>query len=325
MRVRASKPSFALSPYTSRGMTSNNERYLLVDKATFAYMAALSLLILLFHANLPNWALYLGFNLCVCLAVVLIAHTLNNRGGGFAFFFRHWYPLLFFTLLYEETRYLIHLIFPHPFDPLINQLELAAFGMYPTVWAQRFIYPGLNEFMMFSYSSYYFLLAALGLGLFLRKKIREFDALFFTSAVAYYISYLGFVLFPVQGPRFALLSQHQLEMNGGFFTSLAQGLIDFAGIQGAAMPSSHVAVAFVVLVYARRHHRTFYWVLLPLVISLTVSTIYGRFHYVSDVLAGMLVAAFSILLCDKVIKREDRFSKQDLPQEEFSLDLARQD
>jgi membrane-associated phospholipid phosphatase len=325
LRVRASKRRFALSSHTSHGMTNDNDRYLPVDKATFLYMAALSLLILVFHANLPNWAVYLGFNLCICLAVVLIAHTLNSRAGGFAFFFRHWYPLLFFTLLYEETRYLIHLIFPHPFDPLINQLELAVFGVYPTVWAQKLIYPGLNEFMMFSYSSYYFLLAALGLGLFLRRKFREFDGLFFTSAVAYYVSYLGFILFPVEGPRFALLSQHQIELNGGFFTSLAQGLIHMAGIQGAAMPSSHVAVAFVLLVYARRHHRTFYWVLLPLVISLTVSTIYGRFHYVSDVMAGMLVAAFSILLCDRVIKREDNFSKQDIPQKEFSLDLARSD
>ena len=306
-------------------MTNNNDRYLLVDKATFVYMAALSLLILVFRANLANWTVFLGFNLSLCLAVVLIAHTLNNKAGGWAFFFRHWYPLLFFTLLYEETRYLIHLIFPHPFDPLINQLEMALFGVYPTVWMQRFIYPGLNEFMMFSYCSYYFLLAVLGLGLFLGKKIREFDGLFFTSAVAYYVSYLGFVLFPVEGPRFALMSQHQLEINAGFFTSLAQGLINWAGIQGAAMPSSHVAVALVILVYARRHHRTLFWVLFPLVASLAASTIYGRFHYVSDVVAGILVGAISILLCDMVIKREDNRSKQEVPQKEFSLDLTRSD
>jgi len=165
----------------------------------------------------------------------------------------------------------------------------------------------------------------LGLGLFLRKKIRELDGLFFTSAVAYYVSYLGFVLFPVEGPRFALVSQHQVEINGGFFTSLAQGLTDMAGIQGAAMPSSHVAVALVILVYAGRHHHTLYRVLFPLVVSLAISTIYGRFHYVSDVVAGILVGAISVLLCDRVIKREGKFGKQEIPQKEFSLDLARSD
>lgn len=308
------------SPVISQAMsTGRNSKYLLVDKATFTYMATLSLLILVFRGNLANWPAYLGFNLSICLVVVLIAHVFNNRTRGWMFFLRHWYPLILFILLYEETGYLIHLIFPQSFDPLINQLELALFGVYPTVWTQKFIYPGLNEFMMFSYSSYYFLLAVLGLGLFLGRKIREFDGLFFTSAVAYYISYLGFVLFPVEGPRFALLSQYQVEINGGFFTSLAQGLIDMAGIQGAAMPSSHVAVAVVVVVYARRHHRFLYWALSPLVASLAVSTIYGRFHYVSDVIAGILVGAVSILLCDKVIKKENVQTKGIIREKNFRL------
>jgi membrane-associated phospholipid phosphatase len=306
-------------------MTSQNSKYLLVDKATFVYMAALSLLILVFHANLSNWTIYLGFNLCICLAVVLIAHALNGRPGGLTFFFRHWYPLLFFILLYEETRYLIHLVFPHSFDPFINHFELALFGIYPTVWTQKFICFGLNEYMMFSYCFYYFLLAVLGLGLFFGRKVKQFDDLLFTSAVAYYVSYLGFVLLPVDGPRFALTLQHQVQINGGFFTSLAQGLIGVAGIQGAAMPSSHVAVAMVVLVYARRHHRILYFVLSPLIASLVISTIYGRFHYVSDVIAGILVGALSILLCDKVIKRENHRMKGGRAQKEFSLDLAKAD
>ncbi len=300
-------------------------KYLLVDKATFVYMAALSLLILIFHANLDNWVVYLGLNLGICLAVVLIVHALNNRKAGWTFFIRHWYPLIFFILLYEETRYLIHLIFPQSFDPLINQLELAVFGVYPNVWMQKFICFGLNEYMMFSYCFYYFLLAVLGLGLYLGGKIREFDDLLFTSAVAYYISYMGFVLFPVEGPRFALTLQQQVAINGGFFTSLAHNLIDKAGIQGAAMPSSHVAVALVVLVYARRHHRILYFVLSPLIASLFISTVYGHFHYVSDVIAGILVGMGSIILSDVLIKKRNTRTKHAMVKKEFSLDLARSD
>ena len=284
-------------------------KYLLVDKATLIYMAALSLVILIFHANLPNWATYIGFNLGIFVAVVFIANTLNHKGDRWMFFIRHWYPLIFFILLYEETRHLVHLIFPHFFDPLINQLELAVFSVYPTVWTQKFICFGASEYLMFSYSFYYFLLVVLGVGLFFNHKIKEFDDLLFTSAVAYYISYLGFILFPVEGPRFALTLQHQVEINGGFFTSLAQSLIDVAGIRGGAMPSSHVAVALVVLVYARRHHRLLYYVLFFLVTSLLVSTVYGRFHYVFDVVAGLLVGGGSILLCDRLIKKKNYSSK----------------
>lgn len=307
-------------------MTNNKGcKYLLVDKATLIYMAALSLLILIFHANLPNWATYIGFNLGICVAVILIANALNHKTSRWIFSIRHWYPLLFFILLYEETRHLVHLIFPQSFDPLINRLELALFGIYPTVWTQKFICLGASEYLMFSYCFYYFLLVVLGVGLFFSKKIKEFDDLLLTSAVAYYISYMGFILFPVEGPRFALWAHHQVEINGGFFTSLAQGLIDVAGIHGGAMPSSHVAVALVVLVYARRHHRLLYYLLSPLVASLLISTVYGRFHYISDVVAGLLVGGGSIFLCDRLIKKKGTMVRQEMVKKEFSLDLTRSD
>jgi len=305
-------------------MTDKNDRkYFLVDKATFIYMAVLSLLILFFHANLSNWTTYIALNLGICVAVVLIANELNHKDSRWMFFFRHWYPLIFFILLYEETRHLVHLIFPRVFDPFINQLELAVLGIYPTIWLQKFVCFELNECLMFSYCFYYFLLAMLGAGLFFKSKIKEFDNLLFTSSVAFYISYLGFILFAVEGPRFALASIHQVEINGGFFTSLAQRLINVAGIQGGAMPSSHAAVALVVLVYARRHHRLLYYLISPLVASLLVATVYGRFHYVSDVVAGLLVGWGSLLLCDRFIKKKTTFPKQEMVEKEFSLDLTR--
>lgn len=308
-------------------MTNHNKsnNFLLVDKATIVYMVALSLLILVFHFNLPNWANYIGFNLGICLAVVLIANVMNHKASRWLFFLRHWYPLLFFILLYEETRHLVHLISPNFFDPLINQVELGLFGIYPTVWMQKFISFGISEYLMLSYAFYYFLLVVLGVGLFSKHKVKEFDDLLFTSAVAYYISYLGFILFPVAGPRFALGTIHQVKINGGFFTSLAQGLINAAGIHGAAMPSSHVAVALVVLIYAKRYHHLLYYLLSPLVISLFISTVYGRFHYVSDVVAGLLVGGVSIFICDKVIKKQSVALKQEIVEKEFSLDLARLD
>ncbi len=301
------------------------QKYLPVDKATLAYMIVLSLIILIFRGNLHNWIAPLAFNLAVCAVIVLLVNGLNGHTNRWALFFRHWYPLLFFILLYEETRYLIHLVFPHYLDPLVNQLELAVFGAYPTVWLEKFISFGLNEYLMFSYSFYYLLLALLGAGLYFGNKKREFDDLLFTSAVAYYISYLCFVLLPVEGPRFALADAYQVELNGGFFTWLAHGLIDKAGIQGAAMPSSHVAVALVVLVYARRHHRTLFYVLFPLVVSLLVSTVYGRFHYVSDVAAGLAVGMTSILIGDRLLKIRVVPATHKRMEMEFSLDLAASD
>jgi membrane-associated phospholipid phosphatase len=313
------------SSHTGAMQKDSGLKYLPVDKATLAYMLVLSFIILIFRGNLHNWMAPLAFNLGVCAIIVILVNGLNGHTNRWAMFFRHWYPLLFFILLYEETRYLIHLVLPHSLDPLVNSFELTVFGAYPTVWLEKFISSGLNEYLMFSYSSYYLLLAVLGAVLYFGRKKKEFDDLLFTSAVAYYISYLCFVLLPVEGPRFALAEAYQIEMNGGFFTRLAHGLVEKAGIQGAAMPSSHVAVALVVLVYARRHHRTLYYVLFPLVASLLISTVYGRFHYVSDVAAGLVVGVASILICDMLLGTRAVPATDKRVEKEFSLDLAASD
>ncbi len=301
----------------------DNSKFILVDKATLLYLTILSLLILVFHENQQNWFCYVAFNLVISAGIVLIACAANHNSNPWIRFFRHFYPLLFFILLYEETRNLVHMVFPGWFDPLINHLELEVFGVYPTVWTEKFISSALSEYLMFAYSFYYCLLLILGLGLFFTRKIEELDNLTFTSAVAFYISFLGFIFFPVEGPRHALIYLQSLRLEGAFFTPLAQGLIKVAGIHGGAMPSSHVAVALVVLIYARRHHRALYFILSLPIFSLFVSTVYGRFHYVADVLAGLLVGWLSILLCDKIIKRNQIRSTKQISQKDFSLDLVK--
>ena len=105
---------------------------------------------------------------------------------------------------------------------------------------------------------------------------------------------------PVEGPRFNISALHSLKLEGPFFTKIAQGVVDIAGMHGGCMPSSHVAVALVVLIFSYRYHRTLFFILFPIIITLFVATVYGRFHYISDVLAGLLVGGISIVICDKI-------------------------
>ena len=65
------------------------------------------------------------------------------------------------------------------------------------------------------------------------------------------------------------------------------------------MPSSHVGVALVVLVYVFRISRKAGWLLLPVNIGLAAGTVWGRFHYVSDVLVGAAIGLASVWLVSK--------------------------
>jgi membrane-associated phospholipid phosphatase len=40
-----------------------------------------------------------------------------------------------------------------------------------------------------------------------------------------------------------------------------------------------------------RYRRWLFWVCLPFFISMCVSTVYGRYHYIADVLSGIAVGA----------------------------------
>ena len=64
---------------------------------------------------------------------------------------------------------------------------------------------------------------------------------------------------------------------------------------GGSVPSPHCAVATVMWFMARKYtKRGFIW-LAPVILSLYVSTVYGRFHYLSDMVLGIAAAALVIV------------------------------
>ncbi len=64
-----------------------------------------------------------------------------------------------------------------------------------------------------------------------------------------------------------------------------------------AFPSGHTAVALVSLFYAGKfRERVLFGILVPCVAALIVSTVYLRYHYVIDVIAGIALAAVTIFI-----------------------------
>jgi len=273
-----------------------------IDVLTLGYNSSIILLLLVFGHNLDNWKFLLFYNLLITAVILFIVFTFSHT-SNWQKFIRYFYPMILFTFLYEETASLVHIIFPAWFDYRINALEKQLLGVYPTVWLEKIVSVPLNEFMSLSYFSYYFLFPILGIALYLKKEYKVFNQFLFTIAVAFYISYLGFLLYPVEGPRYALSNFHTLELQGPLFTPLAKWVIDLGGIQGGCMPSSHVAVALIVLIFAFRHHKRLFYILSPFILTLFVGTVYCRFHYASDVVAGILVGGLALWLGEKVDKK----------------------
>ena len=110
--------------------------------------------------------------------------------------------------------------------------------------------------------------------------------------LTYYVSYLLYFVTPAMGPRFYLAEYQTLPLVGLWLTAPLQAILDgLEGIQRDAFPSGHTAIALIVLAMAARDQRHRFYPLLGVTVSLVISTVYLRYHYVIDVIAGVILAA----------------------------------
>lgn len=278
-----------------------------IDYLTLIYLGVLSLLIAIFHFRLDNWAFYLIIHGSYVLIVVITIYLCQKTKSRVIHFLRDTYPLLSIGFFYKELEGLIHIVFPGYLDYLINRLELKVFGVYPTVWLQGIVRPWLTEFFVYFYSSYYFIIIISALALYIPNRKEEFHEFSLNLMLAYYMCFIAFVLFPVEGPRFALASFHTIPLKGYAFSKMHAQHMDtgfISAYRGAAMPSSHIAATFVSLIMMRRYKRRLYYLIFPIFILMTLSTVYGRYHYVSDAVAGIIVGWLSIFLISKYQNRK---------------------
>jgi membrane-associated phospholipid phosphatase len=89
----------------------------------------------------------------------------------------------------------------------------------------------------------------------------------------------------------------------GVFFQIMGVLYDYFEPAGAAFPSSHVAVAIVTAYFSTRYLprvRALHWFM---VVMMSISTVYCRYHYAVDVLAGVLTALLLIPVAEWLYRR----------------------
>jgi membrane-associated phospholipid phosphatase len=198
-------------------------------------------------------------------------------------------------MTYKELGYLIPLIHPHDFDRELALIDQRIFGVDPVVWLDRLNYPAFTLIMQLSYLTYYVMPILLGVVLWRAGRFKEFLFFLFVVLFGFYVSYLGYILVPAIGPRF-FLSPGQVKPFGGLGVASIRGFLDrMEGVTRDCFPSGHTELTLLVLFCARLFHRKLFYILVPVGSALIFSTVYLRYHYVIDVLAGA-ATAFAIAL-----------------------------
>jgi membrane-associated phospholipid phosphatase len=271
---------------------------------TFVYLGWMLALLCVCRRNIPHAGRYFAIHCALAVGIFALAWMgarSRNRAWQFA---RHWYPLALYVFFFEELRGLVHAIFPGWFDGWLIQFDYNFAGVHPAEWMARFANPALNDFMQFSYMTYFLYLVILPAILYMQGKRAAFWTVMVSTAIAHYSVYVLAVLFPVESPYFALASLNLAPLTGGAFTTTIEFIERFGRVHGAAFPSAHVAGSMVAMLAARRYKPWLFWICLPFFLGMCVATMYGRYHYVADVFAGIVVGAIGWAAGPGVMERE---------------------
>jgi membrane-associated phospholipid phosphatase len=211
-----------------------------------------------------------------------------------------WMPAVLCIFVYENLHDVVKLIHAGTLDEPLARADVWLFGTQPTLWLQPLTSPWLTDVMALAYASYFITPTTLGVLMYVRGALVEFREFRLAVIAAMCVGFIGYVVVPAIGPVHYLRDQYTNppQLFGVWFYNGADAMFrDWRSIDRDCFPSLHAAVSTLTLIWAWKvrnripEGRVLLAVYLPLNIFLWFSTVYLRYHWVIDVLAGWLLAA----------------------------------
>jgi membrane-associated phospholipid phosphatase len=276
----------------------------LLDGLTIVFISLILLVVILFYPRFPHGGQLLAvFSLLLLLALFISEARWRWKNINIVRVLCDFSPIFFIIVIYDQLGRITPYLRPDA-DNLLIKIDLALFGVHPTVWLERFFIPWVADVLALAYVSYYFIPVVLVLILYIRGKEEEFYMTMTTLLLGYYLCFIGYILIPAIGPRFTLASLQQVPLQGGvILDSVVDTLNAIEGNQRDCFPSGHTQTVLISLWFAFKYNRTLFRVYLPISIALIFSTVYLRYHYVIDVFAGFAAAGITLLLVAELWRR----------------------
>ncbi len=264
----------------------------LADRTAIVYTAAAALLLVFAGSDVPGRWGRVTVHIAI-VAGVLVLVRLAPRGGIWIIA-RTVYPLPLLLFWWGQLEHEIPLLWGSYWttDWLVRG-DAALFGGHPTVLVQSLFTAWLDELMAFCYLSYYLFLAVPVVLVFKRRfasAVASYGAILLTYAANFTL----FVLFPANSPPQILQQYPDLQASpftGFVLGDLIRSLQATDSVTGAAFPSSHIAGSMVCTLVALRFVPRLGRALVPLLIGMSIATVYLGYHHALDPIFGLLLGA----------------------------------
>jgi len=292
-------------------------RLFAIDILAMAFVVALGGGAVAQFARVPDWPVVAAG----CAAIVAIVRLLGfvrthldfapARGLHDWSFALYVYPIYVMVLLVAGPAHSGRV-----FDAWLIAADRWLFGVDPTVWLARIAHPLLTEVLQIAYASFYALPLVVAIELYAGRREWRFRQWAFVCGCGFFLSYAGYLTLPAAGPRFTLheLDATARELPGLWMTPALRSFVDAGGLVPAgvpaadalrlaprdAFPSGHTIVTLLSMAWAWRYRLRARWVVTVAGVLLVVATVYLRYHYVVDVLAGAVLAVLCLGLAPGV-------------------------
>ena len=203
--------------------------------------------------------------------------------------------------LYGATSRVSHALGSPTWDATLLGVDRRLFGETPSVGWQACSTPWLTDGMSVCYAFYHvYLHGLLILAACTRSssEARRFGDGLYTG---FAVGFVGYLLVPALGPGAAFPTLYTRPLAGGAASALNAWIVEKGAAIYGNFPSLHVLVTALLLAYDWHWcRRRFWWVLGPAT-GLLASTLYLRYHYAVDLLAGF--GMFAILRATSLHRR----------------------
>jgi hypothetical protein len=308
-------PSEALSDAPARGggwLVTTLRGFAVQDWIVLAYALALNLAV----AAAPAGAVHDRCALRVGGLLAMLLFTLAGvRGrllpGSFlpAFVYRVGvYGVV--QISYFFFRELLPLVNPRSVDVSLHELGVRLFGAEPAQRLDALVNPTTSEWFAFFYFGYFFVLATHVLPiLFLGKDKRLVGEFTFGLLFMFCVGHTLYMLVPGYGPYRAIAPEFRHALPNGMWLHVVMETVAEGGAQKDIFPSLHTCAPTFIALFSFRHRALppfrYTWPLVLLFAANIIgATMFLRWHWLVDVLAGLALAVTSQLLSVKVTEYE---------------------
>ncbi|MCX6551257.1 MAG: phosphatase PAP2 family protein [Acidobacteria bacterium] len=200
-------------------------------------------------------------------------------------------------------------------DGWLMAADRRLFGMDPTIWLQPIASPAVTEVLQVAYACFYVFFLAVAAELYASGREARFRQWAFVCGFGFYLLYVGYLSMPAIGPRFTLTDSAAIarELPGIWLTPWLRSIIDGgAGVPTGvpdtiaiefaardAFPSGHTMMTLVAIAWSWRYRLRVRWPITIIGALLIVATVYLRYHYVVDVLAGAILAGVCLAIAPR--------------------------